>query len=69
MHTLKTWLAVGFAGSLLTYPLADPVRVNVDTAPPRPVIEDAPVCEAYIYPSGYWDWNDAVHRHCGPRLA
>lgn len=64
MHTWRTVLAAGFAGSLLGYPLASLARVDVDVeiAPP-PVYENAPVREGYIYTPGYWVWDDAHHRH------
>ena len=65
MRTLKTLLAVGFVGSLLAYPLAGAARVNIDVeiAPPPVVVEDAPVRGGYIYAPGYWEWDNAHHRH------
>ena len=65
MHTLKTVLAVGFAGSLLVSPLAGAasVAIDVDIAPPPVRVETAPVREGYIYAPGYWNWDAANHRH------
>ena len=65
MRTLSTCLAVGFAGSLLAYPLAGAARVDIDVevAPPPVVIEDAPPRAGYIYTPGYWDWDADQHRH------
>ena len=67
MQTWKICLTAGFASSLLAYPLASTAsgraRVEVDVAPPPVVVENAPVREGYIYAPGYWDWDDAQHRH------
>jgi hypothetical protein len=64
MHKWATFLAAGFAGSLLAYPLASAARVDVDVeiAPPPVVVENAPVREGYIYAPGYWDWDEGQHR-------
>lgn len=65
MQTWKALLAAGLGGSLLIHPLAGAARVSVDVeiAPPPPVIENAPIREGYIYAPGYWDWDDVHHRH------
>jgi len=69
MRRLNTLLAAGFAGSLLAYPLAGMARVDVDVeiAPPPPVVEDAPPRAGYIYTPGYWDWDADQHRHVWKR--
>ena len=65
MQTWKFCLAAGFASSLLAYPLSGVARVDVDinVGPPPIVVENAPVRPGYIYAPGYWDWDDAQHRH------
>jgi len=65
MSTVKILIAAGFAGTLLAFPLAGVARVDIDVdiAPPPVVVEDAPVREGYVYTPGYWDWDDAGHRH------
>lgn len=65
MRTWSSLLAAGFAGSLLAYPLVGTARVDVDIdiAPPPAVVESAPSREGYIYAPGYWNWDEAHHRH------
>lgn len=65
MRTRNCLLATGFAVSLLAYPLTTAARVDIDVAigPPPVVVEEAPRREGYLWAPGYWNWDNAHHRH------
>jgi hypothetical protein len=65
MNATKTLLAISLAGAALTFSIGAQSRaaVDIEIAPPAAVVEDAPVRAGYVYAPGYWDWDDAHHKH------
>ena len=65
MNIRKSLLAVALAGSFAV-PLsvqAASATLEVDIAPPAPVVEQTTIREGYVYTPGYWRYEEPSHKH------
>ena len=65
MNIRKSLLAVALAGSFAV-PLsvqAASATLEVDIAPPAPVVEQTTIREGYVYTPGYWRYEEPSRKH------
>jgi len=65
MNIRKSLLAIALAGSFavpLTVQAAS-ATLEVDVAPPAPVVEQTTIREGYVYTPGYWRYEEPSRKH------
>jgi hypothetical protein len=63
MNIRKSLLAVALAGSFAVPLTVQAASIEINVAPPAPVVEQTTVREGFVYTPGYWRWEEPSHKH------